>query len=72
MKAQLMESNPSLKAEHVLDNSSPSSFSYGPLNGPSFMTNIPPIAVKNLNKSFKKQELTFTPEKKDYQKYQLE
>jgi hypothetical protein len=65
MKAQLMESNPSLKADYILDNQSPHSFSYGPLSGPKFMTNIPPIAVKNLNKNFRKQQLTFTPEKKD-------
>jgi hypothetical protein len=66
MRAKLMESNPRLKSDYILDNLSPSSFSYGPMSGPKFMTNIPPIAVKNLNKNFGKRNLNFTPEKKDF------
>ena len=65
MRQKIMESNPRVRPDYILENSP--SYSCGPASGFKFMTNIPQVAIKNLNKNYGKTQLYLTPEKKKYQ-----
>jgi hypothetical protein len=71
MKSKLKEYNPSLKDRYILESESPTSYSCGLSSGKKLMTNIPPIALKNINTNFGNSRLQFTPEKKTMQQSEM-